>query len=189
MLNEQDRRQLDSEKQAFRDWWAGDRREPFVLKRRQSYCVCDILFPNWLTDLRFNLRFAAMHVIGKLPSSWLKVRLYRLTGVRIGKDVYIAPGVFLDAFYPQLIELEDGCFLGIGCRILAHEYTATFFRAGQVRIGKGSVVGAWSIIRCGVTLGQAVTTGLGSVVVRDVPDGLTVGGVPARPLKAKEDAS
>jgi acetyltransferase-like isoleucine patch superfamily enzyme len=189
MLSDQDRQQIDSEKQAYRDWLAGDRAEPFVLNRRHSYCVCDILFPNWLTDLRFNLRFAAMHVIGKLPSSRLKVRLYRLMGVRIGKGVYIAPEVFIDAFYPQLIEIGDGSFLGIGCRILAHEYTASAFRAGRVRIGKGSVIGAWSMIRCGVTLGQAVTTGLGSVVVGDVPDGLTVGGVPARPLKAREDPS
>lgn len=183
------RQQLDSERQAFRDWWAGDRIEPFVLKRCQSHCVCDILFPNWVLGLRFNLRFAAMHVIGKLPYSGLKVRLYRLMGVRIGKDVYIAPGVFIDAFYPQLIEIEDGAFLGIGCRVLTHEYTASAFRSGRVRIGKGSVVGAWSTIRCGVTMGQAVTTGLGSVVVGDVADGLTVGGVPARPLQAREDAS
>ena len=189
MLNEQDRRQLDSEKQAFRDWWAGGHARPFILQRHENYGVCRILFPNWRVDLAFNLRFAVMYLIGRLPWSALKVWLYRRMGARIGKGVYIAPGVFLDAFYPQLIELEDGCFLGIGCRILTHEYTATFFRVGQARVGKGSVVGAWSTIRCGVTLGQRVTTGLGSVVVRGVPDGLTVGGVPARPLKAREDAT
>lgn len=189
MLNEQDHRQLAGELQAYRAWWAGDHAQPFILGRHENYGVCRVLFPNRRTDLAFNLRFALMYLIGRLPWSCLKVWLYRRMGVRIGKDVYIAPGVFLDAFYPQLIELEDGSFLGIGCRILVHEYTATLFRAGPVRIGKGSVVGAWSIIRCGVTLGQAVTTGLGSVVVRDVPDGLTVGGVPARPLKAREDPS
>jgi acetyltransferase-like isoleucine patch superfamily enzyme len=189
MLNEQDRRQLDSEKRAFRDWWAGDQDRPFVLHRHGNYGVCRILFPTRWIGLAFNLRFTWMYLIGKMPWSSMKVWLYRRMGVRIGKDVYIAPGVFIDAFHPQLIEIEDGSFLGIGCRILTHEYTAAFFRAGRVRIGRGSVVGAWSIIRCGVTLGQAVTTGLGSVVVRDVPDGLTVGGVPARPLKAREDPS
>jgi len=189
MLSEKDRQQLDSEKQAFRDWWAGDHAQPFALQRHESYGVCRILFPNWWVDLAFNLRFALMYLIGRLPWSCLKVWLYRRIGMRVGRNVYIAPGVFLDAFYPQLIEIEDGSFLGIGCRVLTHEYTAKFFRAGRVRIGRGSVVGAWSIIRCGVALGEAVTTGLGSVVVRDVDDGLTVGGVPARPLKAKEDPS
>ena len=186
MWSEQDGKQLAGEKRAYRDWWAGDRREPFVLKRHQTYGVCRILFPDWLTTLRFNLRFAVMFVIGKLVSSRLRVSLYRLMGVQIGKGVYIAPGVFIDAFYPRLIEIEDGCFLGMGCRILTHEYTAGAFRMGRARLGKGSVVGGWSIIRCGVTVGQGVTTGLGSVVVRDVPDGATVGGVPARPLKAGE---
>ena len=187
MPSEQDRGQLEAEKQAFRDWWAGDQSRPFVLERHESYCACDVFFPDWLTVVKFNLRFATMYSIGKLPSSWLKVKLYRLMGVRIGKDVYIAPGVFIDAFYPQLIEIEDGGFLGIGCRLLTHEYTATFFRAGRVRVGKGSVVGAWSSIRCGVTLGGKVTTGLGSVVVHDVADGLTVGGVPARPLSVSKE--
>jgi len=189
MLNEQDKQQLDSEMQAFRSWWAGDQSRPFVLKRQQNYCVCRILFPNWLTDLRFNLRFATMRIIGLLPSSTLKICFYRLMGVRIGKDVYIAPGVFIDAFYPRLIEIEDDSFLGMGCHLLAHEYTSDFFRAGRVRIGKGSVIGGWSTIRCGVTIGKRVTTGFGSVVVNDVPDGLTVGGIPARPLKSVKEGS
>ena len=187
MLSEPDRRQLDAEKQAFRDWWAGEKDRPYLLKRHESYGVCRILFPDWLTTWRFNLRFVVMRAVGKVLTSWLKVRLYRLMGVRIGKGVYIAPDVFIDAFYPRLVEIEDGCFLGMGCRLLTHEYTAAAFRVGRVRVGKGSVVGGWSTIRCGVTLGQGVTTGLGSVVVSDVPAGWTVGGVPARPLQARED--
>ena len=186
-MSDPDLQQLNGERQAFRDWWAGDQARPFVLYRHENYGVCRIIFPTRWIDLAFNLRFALMYLIGRLPWSCLKVWLYRRMGVRIGRGVYIAPGVFLDAFYPPLIEIADGGFLGIGCRILAHEYTATFFRAGRVRIGKGSVVGAWSIVRCGVTLGAGVTTGLGSVVVRDVPDGLTVGGVPARPLKSNKE--
>jgi len=182
MLNEQDRQQLHREKQAFRDWWAGDRVAPFILARHRNYRIWDVVCPNWFVSLRFYVRFAVMYVIGKCPVSWLKVWLFRRMGVRIGREVFIAPGVFLDAFYPHLIELDDGCILGIGCRLLTHEITAGGFRAGKVRVGKGSVVGAWTIVRSGVTLGQSVTTGFGSVVVRDVADGVTVGGVPARPL-------
>jgi len=188
MWSDDDREQRQRERQALADWWAGDRSTPFVLTRRSGYGVCDVLFPNWRADLRFNLRFAAMYVIGKCPFSWLKVWCYRRFGVRIGRGVYIAPGVFIDAFYPRLIELDDGCYLGVGCRVLTHEFTAGFFRAGRVRVGKGSVIGGWSIIRCGVTLGQSVTTGLGSVVVRDVADGVTVGGVPAKPLQSRGGA-
>lgn len=188
MLSDDDRRQIGAQKQAFRDWWAGDRREPFVLPRGQNYGVCAVILPGLLANLGLGLRYVAMLVIGKMLTSWIRVRLYRLMGVRIGRGVYIAPGVFLDAFYPRLIELEDGCFLGVGCRLLTHEYTAAAFRVGRVRVGKGSVVGGWSIVRSGASVGQGVTTGLGSVVVADVPDGLTVGGVPAKPLKRREQA-
>jgi len=187
MLTEQDRQQIEAEKQAFRDWWAGDRGRCFILPRHEGYDVCRVLFPNRLSGLRFHLRYAAMRAIGTLPYSPLKVWLYRRMGVRIGEGVYIAPGVFLDAFYPQLIQIEDGAFLGIGCRILTHEFTASFFRAGRVRLGQGAVIGAWSIVRSGVTIGARATTGLGSVVVSDVPDGATVGGIPARPIRSKGD--
>jgi acetyltransferase-like isoleucine patch superfamily enzyme len=186
MLSEQDRHDRDAARRAFRQWWDGDRGQPFVLQHCLAYHICDVLFPTWRADLAFHLRFVAMSIIARVPWSPLKVRLFRCMGVRIGSNVYIAPGVFLDAFYPRLIAIEDDCFLGIGCRILVHEYTARGFRLGRVRIGRGSVVGAWSILRSGVTLGPSVTTGLGSVVVHDVPEGATVGGVPARPLSAKE---
>jgi acetyltransferase-like isoleucine patch superfamily enzyme len=189
MLSEQDRQQLDSEMDAFRRWRAGDKNQPLVLKRHQNYCPCEILFQKKLENVKFYLRFAVMRIISALPSSTLKIWFYRLMGAKIGKDVFIAPGVFIDAFYPRLIEIEDDAFLGTGCRLLTHEYTADYFRAGRVRIGKGSVVGGWSIIRCGVTLGEKVTTGFGSVVVSDVADGLCVGGVPAKPLKSRKDGA
>jgi acetyltransferase-like isoleucine patch superfamily enzyme len=189
MLNEQDKQQLDSEMQAFRHWWAGDKNQPLVLKRHENYCPCEILFPNQLANMKFYLRFAIMRIISAMPSSTLKIWLYRLMGAKIGKDVFISPGVFIDAFYPRLIEIEDDVFLGTGCRLLTHEYTADCFRAGRVHIGKGSVVGGWSTVRCGVTLGKKVTTGLGSVVVNDIADNLTVGGIPARPLKSVKEGS
>ena len=164
MLSEQDQRRLDGERRAYQAWRSGDGRTPFTLWRREGYGVCKVLFHRWGSSAAFQLRYCLLWAIAKVPISWLKVALLRCMGVRIGKGVYMAPGIFIDAFYPHLIEIEDGAFLGVGCRLLTHEYAARFFRAGRVHIGRGSVVGGWSIVRCGVTIGSGVTVGAGSVV-------------------------
>jgi sugar O-acyltransferase (sialic acid O-acetyltransferase NeuD family) len=59
--------------------------------------------------------------------------------------------------------------------------------AGDVRVGESSWLGIGCVVRQGVRIGARVTVGAGAVVVADVPDGLTVVGVPARPLKKKNE--
>ena len=55
--------------------------------------------------------------------------------------------------------------------------------AGRVRIGRGAFVGAGArVIQCR-TVGEFAVVGAGAVVIRDVPDGATAVGVPARPVR------
>lgn len=51
---------------------------------------------------------------------------------------------------------------------------------GDVVIGDRSFVGLGARVLPGVTIGSGVTVGAGAVVVDDIPDGVTVMGVPAR---------
>jgi UDP-perosamine 4-acetyltransferase len=55
--------------------------------------------------------------------------------------------------------------------------------AGSVVLGERSLVGVGSAVRPGIRIGADTVVGAGSAVVRDVQDGATVGGVPARPIK------
>ncbi len=52
--------------------------------------------------------------------------------------------------------------------------------AGRVRVGARSWIGIGACVRDGVVIGQDVVIGAGAAVVHDVPDGITVMGVPAR---------
>lgn len=52
---------------------------------------------------------------------------------------------------------------------------------GNVTVGAGTLIGAGAVVLPGVTIGAWCTVGAGAVVTRDVPDGHTVIGVPARP--------
>lgn len=54
--------------------------------------------------------------------------------------------------------------------------------SGDVVAGHSVLVGTGAVVRDGVRLGDDVRVGAGAVVVGDVADGLTVVGVPARPV-------
>lgn len=182
MLTEEDKAKRKAERDALQTYCGGSQDRPFVLKRNDAYYVCEVLFPSILDHIRIPIRCLTVGIVNAIPVSTLKVFLYRVLGMKIGKGVYIAPEVLIDPLYPWLIELEDDCFLGMGCKIFTHEYTATYFRIGRVRIGRGSVIGAYSIIRSGVSIGEKVTVGFNSYVNKDIDDGETVGGVPVKPL-------
>jgi len=53
---------------------------------------------------------------------------------------------------------------------------------GNVTIGDGAYIGTAAVIRQGLTIGKNAVVGMGAVVTKDVPDGATVVGNPAKPL-------
>jgi acetyltransferase-like isoleucine patch superfamily enzyme len=74
------------------------------------------------------------------------------------------------------------CVLGDGVHICPGVHLA-----GDVQVGELSWLGIGCTVRQGIRIGAGVTVGAGAVVIDDVPDGQTVVGVPARPLKNKSD--
>ena len=123
------------------------------------------------------------HLCRICPSMRVKNALYRMIGVSIGKNVVIAAYVVIDPYFPELITLEDNVVIGVGSIVLAHEYSQETLRKGPVVIKQRALIGASSLVRCGVVIGEHAVVAAKSLVNKDVAASTVVGGVPATPIK------
>jgi sugar O-acyltransferase (sialic acid O-acetyltransferase NeuD family) len=90
------------------------------------------------------------------------------------------------------IKIGQGCLLNLNCTV-GHDTTIGQFCdiapgvhiSGNCTIGNFCVLGTGSVILPKIKIGNNVTVGAGAVVNKDVEDGLTVVGVPAKPLMIK----
>jgi acetyltransferase-like isoleucine patch superfamily enzyme len=57
--------------------------------------------------------------------------------------------------------------------------------AAPVHIGRGVWIGRGAAVLAGVRIGDGAVVAANAVVTRDVPAGVVVGGVPARPLQRR----
>jgi UDP-N-acetylbacillosamine N-acetyltransferase len=93
---------------------------------------------------------------------------------RIGENVIVNTCASVD--HDTIV--EDGAHICPGVRL-----------AGRVRVCQGAWVGIGSSVIDGVRIGAGSIVGAGSVVVRDVPDGVLAYGVPAKVIrKVRDDA-
>jgi len=82
-------------------------------------------------------------------------------GAKIGAFTYVGPNVvFANARHPH------------------HDPAKRVHQ--PIIVGSGVVIGANAVILGGVTIGNGATVGACSVVSHDVPEGVTVKGIPAR---------
>jgi len=114
-------------------------------------------------------------------------------GTVIAEDVHIGSFAELvrtkvgkNSRVPHVSYLGD-TDLGEDANIGAGTITANFDGANKNRteIGDGAFVGVDTMLVAPVKLGKGARTGAGSVVTKDVPDGATAVGVPARVVRKK----
>lgn len=131
-----------------------------------------------------------------VPPSTVKNFGYRLTGITIGKRVFIGDGAyFVDAFKSDLIELHNEAVLSPRAIIVAHALPGDSFigrdydvvRVAKVIIGEGAWIGAGAVVLPGVTIGKGAIVGANAVVSESVGDFEVWAGNPAKKIKQVQD--
>lgn len=125
------------------------------------------------------------------------VHIIASASVRIGKRVHV--GCFTSIAGGGTVTLEDYCGLSAGCRLISG--TEKFMGEGMtnpcvpekfrsvsrsyITIGRHAILGTNTIIFPGVTVGEGVATGAGTIVSKDLePWGLCLGS-PAKRIKTR----
>jgi len=103
--------------------------------------------------------------------------------VEIGAHVTISRGTIEDTVIGNGAKIDNHVFIAHNARIDDDVFLiAGALICGSAHIQARSWVAPGAVVKNKVTVGADATVGLGAVVVRDVPDGVTVAGVPAKPL-------
>jgi len=115
----------------------------------------------------------------------LQVRAARR--LKVGRDVFIAEGVVLDARGGLEIGPHTSVNTGVQMWTAQHDWRSPDFDyvAAPVRIGHHCWISARAILLPGVTVGDGAVVAAGAVVTKDVPPWTLVGGNPARVLRER----
>ena len=111
-----------------------------------------------------------------------RIYLVKIRGMHISSTSRISLSAFLDKTNPKGIYIGDETFVAREAMILSHDFCRSCHEA--TKIGRRCFIGVRAIILPGITIGNEVVVGAGSIVTKDVPDHCVVAGNPAHIIKS-----
>jgi acetyltransferase-like isoleucine patch superfamily enzyme len=117
-------------------------------------------------------------------------------GVQLGENCRIyGNGPNMWGTEPFLIRMGSNVYITDGCCFVTHDGGTLILRSevpdlevtAPIVIGSNVYIGLRTVVLPGVTIGNRVVIGAGSVVTRDVPDNSVCVGVPARVIKSVDE--
>lgn len=125
----------------------------------------------------------------------IRSRLQSLRGVKFKnvKSVFFGDNVVIDGIYPENVYIGERCLITSGTRILTHfldteslsDNKNFYFRfyQGKVVIEDDVFIGYNCVIAKPITIGKGSVIGANTVLTKDVPAGSVMVGAPAKNLK------
>jgi len=120
--------------------------------------------------------------------------LWKKMGCKVGKNVFIGYGVWLDFNNSHLIEIGDNVHITNMCLLLCHQRNIESYFVGddasnlpykkdKIIIEDGVMIGMNTTIMPGSRIGKGSIIGANSLVVGDIPPWTIVAGNPAKIIK------
>lgn len=143
---------------------------------------------------KFLMNIMEWSILEPIAPRMLRPKILSWIGCHIGKNVFIGDHVRIDFGHADLIYIDDYAHVTGGCRLLCHQRDLRNYRVGdnaaklpyrlgEIRIGKGVMIGMETLIMPGVSIGDGAIVGAYSLVTKDIPSWTIAIGRPAKVVK------